>query len=112
MSLPERTDHRDGLILASAVSNIDIEFVDGVHGDKVLEKTLPPQTNNDLANSTIGSWRAHLNAIAESVSLRLLSTLSSNGDAIPRSGLLAANVNISVFCVALSDTSRGINNDL
>lgn len=65
VSLPERTDRRDGLILASAVSNFDVDFIDGVHGDKVLEKTLPPGKHNNLASSSWGSWRAHLNAVAE-----------------------------------------------
>lgn len=67
VNLPERTDHRDGLILASAVSNIDVVFIDGVHGDTVLDKTLPPDRSKDLQASSVGSWRAHLNAIAELV---------------------------------------------
>ncbi|KAL9117819.1 MAG: hypothetical protein Q9187_005640 [Circinaria calcarea] len=64
VSLPERTDHRDGLILASAVSNIKIEFVNGVQGGAVPEKALPPGEHKGLTPSTIGSWRAHLNAVA------------------------------------------------
>jgi len=67
VSLPERTDHRDGLVLASAVSNIHFEFVDGVHGDAVLDKALPLGEHSNLGASTIGSWRAHLNAIARLV---------------------------------------------
>ena len=69
MSLPERTDHRDGLILATAVSNIEFEFVDGVQGDTIPEKALPPGEHKSLNPNTIGSWRAHLNAIARSDSL-------------------------------------------
>lgn len=69
MSLPERTDHRDALILATAVSNIEVEFVDGVQGNTVPEKALPPGEHEGLNLNTIGSWRAHLNAIARSDSL-------------------------------------------
>ena len=64
ISLPERTDRRDGLILASALSGIDVAFVDGVHGGSVLEKALPPGDHKNLNPSSIGSWRAHLNAVA------------------------------------------------
>ena len=65
VSLPERTDRRDGLIIASAVSNIEFDFVDGIRGDAVANKTLPPGDRSYVSNSGIGSWRAHLNAVAE-----------------------------------------------
>jgi hypothetical protein len=63
ISLPERTDRRDGLVLAGAVSDIDIEFIDGVRN--VSTKSLPPHYHEDLQASGIGAWRAHLNAIQE-----------------------------------------------
>lgn len=66
MSLPERIDHRDRLILQCAISEIKVEFVDGVHGDTVAEKALPADPGQ-LAKTEIGSWRAHLNAIKRSV---------------------------------------------
>jgi hypothetical protein len=65
VNLPERTDHRDGLILASAVSGIDVEFVDGVHGADVPDKALPSFHSPELSPGTIGSWRAHMNAIQQ-----------------------------------------------
>ncbi|KIW72024.1 hypothetical protein PV04_00248 [Phialophora macrospora] len=63
INLPERSDHRDGLVLATAVSNITVEFVEGIHGDKIPAKVLPPNFNQDLNPGSIGSWRAHMNAI-------------------------------------------------
>ncbi|RMZ79024.1 hypothetical protein DV737_g3558, partial [Chaetothyriales sp. CBS 132003] len=63
INLPERTDHRDGLILATAVSNIEVEFVDGVHGEKIPTKALPPNFNENLNTGSLGAWRAHINAI-------------------------------------------------
>ena len=80
VSLPERTDHRDGLILASAVSNIDIQFVDGVRGDTVPKKVLPPGDHDGLSPSTVGSWRAHMNAIAKVVHDNLTSALIMEDD--------------------------------
>ena len=42
MSMPDRTDKRDALTLAGSASGIDIEFRDGVDGDKIHEKAYPP----------------------------------------------------------------------
>jgi hypothetical protein len=55
------------LLLASTVSDIEIDFIDGVHGDTVPTKALPAYWNKDLQPSSIGAWRAHLNAMSESV---------------------------------------------
>ncbi len=41
VSLPERTDWRDGLVLAAALSEIDLKFIDAVRGEKVVDKALP-----------------------------------------------------------------------
>jgi hypothetical protein len=65
INLPERTDHRDGLILASAVSGISVEFIDGVHGETIATKALPAGYDERLNIKGIGSWRAHINAISE-----------------------------------------------
>ena len=65
VNLPERTDHRDGLILASAVSGISVEFIDGVRGETISTKALPAGYDESLNLSRIGSWRAHMNAISE-----------------------------------------------
>src|SRR2546423_3110889 len=72
INLPERTDHRDGLILASAVSGISIEFIDGVHGESISTKALPAGHDESLDLSRIGSWRAHISAISERVFQRPL----------------------------------------
>ena len=63
INLPERTDYRDGLTLAGAVSDIKVEFIDGIHGDDVLEKVLPPTHRENPEPALKGSWRAHVNAI-------------------------------------------------
>ena len=63
INLRERTDHRDAISLACAVSNISVEFVDGVHGDTIPEKAIPEGKPESMKLTTVGSWRAHMNAI-------------------------------------------------
>lgn len=67
VSLPERTDRRDSMVLAAAVSNIEVEFIDAVHGPDVLDKALPPGDGRGMGEPNIGSWRGHMNAISEYV---------------------------------------------
>lgn len=69
INLPTRTDHRDALLLTSIINDIKVEWINGVEGKDVLEKALPPPAKmDDISAGNIGSWRAHLNALHESVS--------------------------------------------
>ncbi len=55
------------MLLQAALSNVDIEFIDGVLGHDVSENAIP-KTNRDqekLPLPLIGSLRAHMNAIHE-----------------------------------------------
>jgi hypothetical protein len=66
VGLPSRTDRRDGMVLQAAVSDLSIEFIDGVWGDEVPDKALPNFRGHDrLPDPSIGSWRGHMNAIQE-----------------------------------------------
>lgn len=66
VGLPSRTDRRDGMVLQAAVSDIEIEFIDGVRGDDVLNNAIPNAHKTTRPGSgTLGSWRAHMNAIQE-----------------------------------------------
>ncbi|MCJ1393115.1 hypothetical protein MMC18_005987 [Xylographa bjoerkii] len=67
--------------ISLAVSEIEFDFVDGVHGDAVMDKTLPPGDHGHLPNSSIGSWRAHLNAVAEVVHKNYTTALIMEDDA-------------------------------
>lgn len=42
INLPERTDHRDALALTGALSGLQFEFMEAVHGDTIPDKALPP----------------------------------------------------------------------
>ena len=52
------------MLLSAALSNISLSWIDGVKGEGVLAKVLPPPGVQHLSPGEIGSWRAHLNAIA------------------------------------------------
>ena len=52
--------------MQAAVSDIDIEFVDGVLGDEVFEKAIPTSPKHGrLPHPVVGAWRAHMNAMRE-----------------------------------------------
>ena len=70
INLPTRTDHHDAMALTAQMSNVDLEWVDGVKGEEVLDKVLPPGgSRKNLRPTEIGYWRAHMNAIAKYVFL-------------------------------------------
>ncbi|KAI0901923.1 glycosyltransferase family 25 protein [Annulohypoxylon nitens] len=80
---PSRTDRRDGMVLAAALSNIEIEFIDGIDGKDVPDKALLNSQGElkRLADPVIGAWRAHMNAIQEVVRRNLSSALIMEDDA-------------------------------
>jgi hypothetical protein len=53
--------------LSAAVSNLQLDWIDGVSGDDVLEKALPPGDHKSISLGNKGSWRAHMNALQASV---------------------------------------------
>ena len=64
VSLPTRTDRRDAIVLAATLSNFEIEFVDGVRGETVPDKVIPPGLGRGRFNDgEIGCWRAHANVL-------------------------------------------------
>lgn len=68
VGLPSRTDRRDNIILQASISNIEVEFIDGVKGADVAENAIPMDEEGiKLKPANIGSWRAHMNAVQEYV---------------------------------------------
>ena len=80
VGLPERSDRRDSIALALDASRVHYEFVNGVHGEDVPKKALPPKANPGLRPTNIGSWRAHVNALARIVRQNLSSALIMEDD--------------------------------
>lgn len=68
LNLPFRTDRRDAMSLSAAVSNIKLEFVDGVTGESIKPSAYPPPEENiKLLSGIRGSWRTHMNALQKFV---------------------------------------------
>lgn len=66
--MPERTDRRDALTLQADLSNLKIDFIDGVKGDTMAEKAIPvTEAGVTLSPPVLGCWRGHMNAITEYV---------------------------------------------
>ena len=64
LNMPERSDKRDALSLAASLTNLKFDYLDGVVGKNIPQKALPVgQEQRNMQNSTLGSWRAHMNAI-------------------------------------------------
>ncbi|KAL2129002.1 hypothetical protein VTI74DRAFT_8371 [Chaetomium olivicolor] len=81
VGLPSRTDRRDGMVLQAALSNMAIEFIDGVSGKEVPDKAIPMAKGRErLKDASIGSWRAHMNAIREVVHRNLSTALILEDD--------------------------------
>lgn len=82
VGLPSRTDRRDGMVLGSALSNLEIEFIDGVQGKDVPDKALPSGPDQErMPDPVVGSWRALMNAVQEVVRRNLSSALIMEDDA-------------------------------
>lgn len=61
INLSSRTDYRDSMALAAALSDLQVEFIDGV--TDVDERTLPPGAKEvNLNSGSLYAWRAHMNA--------------------------------------------------
>lgn len=64
INVPERTDRRDAMTLAAALSRIKIAWIDGVAGHDVLDKVVPGDSfDKKISTGNKGSWRAHMDAL-------------------------------------------------
>ncbi|KYK55025.1 hypothetical protein DCS_06986 [Drechmeria coniospora] len=81
VGLPSRSDRRDGMALTAALSDVQIEFMDGVLGSNVNIKAVPKhKTLDHIKDAELGSWRGHINAIREVVMRNLSSVLILEDD--------------------------------
>jgi hypothetical protein len=52
------------MVLSAAISNIKVDFVDGVTGESIKQSAYPPPEENlKLLPGIRGSWRTHMNAL-------------------------------------------------
>ncbi|TAQ89500.1 hypothetical protein B7494_g2160 [Chlorociboria aeruginascens] len=81
VGLPSRTDRRDSMILSAALSNIEVDFIDGILGATVEDKVIPlPPGVERMQDPSVGSWRGHLNAIQDVIRRNLSSALILEDD--------------------------------
>ncbi|KAL7621500.1 hypothetical protein AAE478_008824 [Parahypoxylon ruwenzoriense] len=78
INLPSRTDRRDGMARAGAVSNLTLDWIDGVSGDQVPDDIVPVSVR--LSAGAKGSWRSHTNALRAVVEEKLGSALIVEDD--------------------------------
>ncbi|KAK4140582.1 uncharacterized protein C8A04DRAFT_39802 [Dichotomopilus funicola] len=84
INLPERTDRRDAMVLAAALSELDVTLMDGVMGRDVPDKVLPgdPESREGRFNKgNKGSWRAHMDVLQRIVRENITSALILEDDA-------------------------------
>lgn len=64
IGLPERSDKRDAIALASTLTGFHVDWVDGVRGEQIPDKAIPfGITRERLWNTNLGSWRGHMTAV-------------------------------------------------
>jgi GR25 family glycosyltransferase involved in LPS biosynthesis len=68
------------LILIAALSGIQVIFSNGVSGQDVEDKALPPDTSPDISTGAKGCWRAHMNAVKTVVEQNLSTALIIEDD--------------------------------
>jgi len=80
ISLSERTDNRDSLVLATALSGFGVGFIDGVRKDNILPKVLPADFKHPTIDNSIAAWRAHMNTLQTIVHHNISSALILEDD--------------------------------
>ncbi|KAL8356257.1 hypothetical protein RB601_001527 [Gaeumannomyces tritici] len=61
---PSRSDRRDSLSLAAALTGVRLSYSDGIDGSEVEERVLPADSEGKrIRKGNVGSWRAHMNVL-------------------------------------------------
>ncbi|KAK3401484.1 hypothetical protein B0T20DRAFT_458697 [Sordaria brevicollis] len=82
INLPERTDRRDAMTLAAALTNLQITWAKGIRGSDVPDKVIPGEDwEKSILRGNKGSWRAHMNVLNTIVNQNLSSALILEDDA-------------------------------
>jgi hypothetical protein len=78
ISMPDRTDQRDGWTVAASLFGLDYIQTDGVDGSTIPTKARP--YTMDQKDKQLGCWRAHLNIWEDMVHNHVSSVLIFEGD--------------------------------
>ena len=87
------------MVLTAALSNIELDWVDGLKWESVSNITLPPGGAIDrTTHANIGSWRAHMDAISTCVLLFFRSSaFTMRGDANTSRSIVARNLSTALI---------------
>ncbi|KAJ5396798.1 hypothetical protein N7509_004911 [Penicillium cosmopolitanum] len=80
INLPTRPDKKDNIILGSAVSDLKVDWIDGVNPEEISPKSYPYNWNFDHEPTEYAARRAHLDAIQRVVEQRLSSAIIMEDD--------------------------------
>ncbi|KJZ75646.1 hypothetical protein HIM_04803 [Hirsutella minnesotensis 3608] len=81
IGLPERSDKRDSLELMAALSDFDVEWIDGIKASAIVDKAVPFGIDpKEVHDNFLGSWRSHMNAIRRIVETGVSSALIMEDD--------------------------------
>lgn len=81
VGLPERSDKRDAMALASTLTGFNLHWVDGIRGESIPNKAVPFRVDRErLMETNLGSWRGHMNTIRSIVEDALESALILEDD--------------------------------
>ncbi|KAK4555659.1 hypothetical protein LTR86_007412 [Recurvomyces mirabilis] len=78
ISLPSRSDHRDAVVLASHLTGLAVDIVDGI--THVDDKAQPPGAEKFTTTGALGAWRAHMNTLQMVVKHNTTSALIMEDD--------------------------------
>jgi hypothetical protein len=86
LGLPDRTDKRDAMELSAALTGLKLTWSDGVRGDAMNPKAIPPVHTDPKASrmkldAEVGCWRGHMNILQKIVKDGLGSALILEDDA-------------------------------
>lgn len=86
LGLPERSDKRDAMELAAALTGLQLTWFDGVKGDTMHPNAIPPAHTDQRriefkTDGALGCWRGHMNIIRDIVKRGLSSALIFEDDA-------------------------------
>ncbi|KAH8887873.1 hypothetical protein GQ53DRAFT_725607 [Thozetella sp. PMI_491] len=69
INLPSRTDRRDAMTLAAALTGLQVGWINGRDGKDLDDRVLPADSRNrSILVGNKGSWRAHMDALQMHVS--------------------------------------------
>ncbi|KAB5526260.1 glycosyltransferase family 25 protein [Coniochaeta sp. 2T2.1] len=81
VGLPERSDKRDALTLASSLTGFKLDWIPGVRGESIPDKAVPLGVDRKkLMETNLGSWRGHMDAVRRIVDEGLESALIMEDD--------------------------------